>query len=105
MNLTGIASTTDAKVNGVHIHVGKQADMKFLEKRRRGLHRFVNALERHPVLKSDQLVTTFLTVPTVRGILSAFELMLMISRNLVFGANRPRSLSRKNLRTDTCLPS
>ncbi|CCG81644.1 Sorting nexin Mvp1 [Taphrina deformans PYCC 5710] len=51
-------------VNGIHIHLGKQADVAFLEKRRRGLSRFVNALERHPVLRADQLVTTFLTVPT-----------------------------------------
>ena len=56
---------TDLQVTGVHLHIGKSADLSFLEKRRRGLSRFANALERHPVFKSDQLVTTFLTVPTV----------------------------------------
>ncbi|ORY76044.1 hypothetical protein BCR37DRAFT_383602 [Protomyces lactucae-debilis] len=47
-------------VNGIYIRI----DAGFLEKRRRGLSRFANALERHPVFKIDQLVTTFLTVPT-----------------------------------------
>ncbi|EAW14572.1 sorting nexin Mvp1 [Aspergillus clavatus NRRL 1] len=36
----------------------------FLEKRRRGLVRFTNALVRHPVLNQEQLVIMFLTVPT-----------------------------------------
>lgn len=36
----------------------------FLEKRRRGLIRFTNALVRHPVLSQEQLVVMFLTVPT-----------------------------------------
>ncbi|KAL5361174.1 hypothetical protein BJX96DRAFT_151519 [Aspergillus floccosus] len=36
----------------------------FLEKRRRGLVRFTNALVRHPVLSQEQLVIMFLTVPT-----------------------------------------
>ncbi|RAH66700.1 sorting nexin Mvp1 [Aspergillus aculeatinus CBS 121060] len=36
----------------------------FLEKRRRGLVRFTNALVRHPVLSQEQLVVMFLTVPT-----------------------------------------
>ncbi|EED22847.1 sorting nexin Mvp1 [Talaromyces stipitatus ATCC 10500] len=36
----------------------------FLEKRRRGLVRFTNALVRHPVLNQEQLVVMFLTVPT-----------------------------------------
>ncbi|KAJ4372790.1 Sorting nexin mvp1 [Didymella sp. IMI 355093] len=40
------------------------ADASFLEKRRKGLVRFTNALVRHPVLSQEQLVTMFLTVPT-----------------------------------------
>lgn len=48
-------------VNGNHI----AADTLFIEKRRRGLARFVNALVRHPVLSQEQLVVMFLTVPTV----------------------------------------
>lgn len=48
-------------INGNHI----AADTTFLEKRRRGLARFANALVRHPVLREEQLVVMFLTVPTV----------------------------------------
>ncbi|KAF2736560.1 sorting nexin mvp1 [Polyplosphaeria fusca] len=40
------------------------ADASFVEKRRRGLARFANALLRHPVLGQEQLVVMFLTVPT-----------------------------------------
>ncbi|KAF2264786.1 sorting nexin mvp1 [Lojkania enalia] len=40
------------------------ADASFIEKRRRGLARFANALVRHPVLSQEQLVIMFLTVPT-----------------------------------------
>ncbi|KAJ5050585.1 uncharacterized protein L3040_002462 [Drepanopeziza brunnea f. sp. 'multigermtubi'] len=47
-------------VNGTHL----AADSTFIEKRRRGLSRFVNALVRHPVLSQEQLVIMFLTVPT-----------------------------------------
>lgn len=66
MSFTGsVPPHTDYKVTGVHLHIGKTADMSFLEKRRRGLSRFVNALERHSTFRADQLVTTFLTVPTV----------------------------------------
>ncbi|KAF2995666.1 Sorting nexin mvp1 [Curvularia kusanoi] len=39
-------------------------DASFLEKRRKGLVRFTNALVRHPVLAQEQLVVMFLTVPT-----------------------------------------
>lgn len=48
-------------INGNHI----AADQTFVEKRRRGLARFANALVRHPVLREEQLVVMFLTVPTV----------------------------------------
>ncbi|KAL3423368.1 sorting nexin mvp1 [Phlyctema vagabunda] len=47
-------------VNGNHL----AADSTFIEKRRRGLSRFSNALVRHPVLSQEQLVIMFLTVPT-----------------------------------------
>ncbi|KAF4632827.1 hypothetical protein G7Y89_g5299 [Cudoniella acicularis] len=47
-------------VNGNHL----AADNTFIEKRRRGLARFANALVRHPVLSQEQLVIMFLTVPT-----------------------------------------
>ncbi|KAE9979515.1 hypothetical protein BLS_009721 [Venturia inaequalis] len=40
------------------------ADATFVEKRRRGLVRFANALVHHPVLSQEQLVIMFLTVPT-----------------------------------------
>lgn len=48
-------------VNGSHL----AADSTFMEKRRRGLVRFTNALVKHPVLNQEQLVIMFLTVPTV----------------------------------------
>lgn len=48
-------------VNGNHL----SNDNSFIEKRRRGLARFLNALIRHPVLSQEQLVVMFLTVPTV----------------------------------------
>ena len=47
-------------VNGRHL----SSDVTFIEKRRRGLIRFSNALVRHPVLSQEQLVVMFLTVPT-----------------------------------------
>jgi sorting nexin-8 len=50
-------------VNGNHL----SNDGSFIEKRRRGLARFLNALVRHPVLGQEQLVIMFLTVPTVRN--------------------------------------
>lgn len=56
-------------VNGKHI----AADNLFIEKRRRGLARFANALVRHPVLREEQLVVMFLTVPTVDVCVLAFE--------------------------------
>jgi len=48
-------------VNGTHIG---GSDLAFVEKRRRGLVRFANALVKHPVLNQEQLVVMFLTVPT-----------------------------------------
>ncbi|CAH0015789.1 unnamed protein product [Clonostachys rhizophaga] len=49
-------------VNGNHL----SNDGAFIEKRRRGLARFLNALVRHPILSQEQLVVMFLTVPTVQ---------------------------------------
>ncbi|PYH45599.1 sorting nexin Mvp1 [Aspergillus saccharolyticus JOP 1030-1] len=48
-------------VNGTHLSADSNS---FLEKRRRGLVRFTNALVRHPILSQEQLVVMFLTVPT-----------------------------------------
>ncbi|KAI5298651.1 hypothetical protein KEM56_003875, partial [Ascosphaera pollenicola] len=42
----------------------KPDSSSFLDKRRRGLIRFTNALVQHPVLSQEQLVMMFLTVPT-----------------------------------------
>ncbi|CAN8096566.1 unnamed protein product [Discula destructiva] len=47
-------------VNGNHL----SNDGAFIEKRRRGLQRFLNAIFRHPILSQEQLVVMFLTVPT-----------------------------------------
>lgn len=47
-------------VNGNHL----SNDGAFIEKRRRGLQRFLNAIFRHPTLSQEQLVVMFLTVPT-----------------------------------------
>lgn len=44
--------------------VGASPDSQFLQRRRRGLHRFLNQLVKHPVLKQEPIVITFLTVPT-----------------------------------------
>ena len=82
-------------VNGRHL----SADVTFIEKRRRGLVRFANALVRHPVLSQEQLVTMFLTVPTVstdHGRCSAKKLMIS-TRSLQYGERRLRNLFRKSL--------
>ncbi|KAI4601230.1 Sorting nexin mvp1 [Pestalotiopsis sp. 9143b] len=47
-------------LNGNHL----SNDGGFIEKRRRGLARFLNAIIRHPVMGQEQLVVMFLTVPT-----------------------------------------
>jgi hypothetical protein len=39
-------------------------DANFLEKRRKGLSRFINAIIRHPVLRQDDIVSRFLTEPS-----------------------------------------
>ena len=61
---------TRVSVNGTHLAADATS---FLEKRRRGLVRFANALVQHPVLNQEQLVVMFLTVPTVSGLLSEAE--------------------------------
>lgn len=40
-------------------------DDAFLEKRRKGLTRFINFVARHPILREDAVVVVFLTEPTV----------------------------------------
>ena len=65
-------------VNGRHL----SSDITFIEKRRRGLVRFVNALVRHPVLSQEQLIVMFLTVPTVgSGAPSARTLLMLLLGN------------------------
>ncbi|ETI21106.1 hypothetical protein G647_07450 [Cladophialophora carrionii CBS 160.54] len=49
------------QVNGSHLTADAAV---FLDKRRRGLVRFTNALVQHPVLSQETLVVMFLTVPT-----------------------------------------
>lgn len=44
--------------------VGASPDSQFLQKRRRGLHRFLNQLIKHPVFRQEPIVVTFLAVPT-----------------------------------------
>ncbi|RCH96953.1 Sorting nexin mvp1 [Rhizopus stolonifer] len=39
-------------------------DTAFIEKRRKGLSRFINAIIRHPVLRHDEVVARFLTEPS-----------------------------------------
>ncbi|KAI8973923.1 hypothetical protein BDB01DRAFT_808137 [Pilobolus umbonatus] len=39
-------------------------DAAFLEKRRKGLSRFINAVIRHPILRQDEIVSRFLTEPS-----------------------------------------
>ena len=48
-------------VNGHYL----SAEADFLERRRRGLNRFMNSIVRHPVLRDDDIVVAFITVPTV----------------------------------------
>ena len=50
-------------VNGTHIAADATS---FLEKRRRGLVRFANALVQHPVLNQEQLVVMFLNSPNCK---------------------------------------
>ena len=85
-------------VNGNHL----AADNTFIEKRRRGLSRFANALVRHPVLGQEQLVIMFLTVPTVSSYLcvsigcTMAKVGLISIRSLLYGASKRLSLSKKN---------
>lgn len=46
------------------INYAASNDVFFLERRKRGLKRFINQIMRHPVLSRDTLVLMFLTVPT-----------------------------------------
>jgi sorting nexin-8 len=47
-------------VNGHYL----STETDFLERRRRGLVRFMNSIVRHPVLRGDDIVVAFITVPT-----------------------------------------
>lgn len=44
--------------------IASNSDIQFLERRRRGLTRFINQIMKHPILRSESLVLMFLTVPT-----------------------------------------
>ena len=92
------------QINGNHL----AADSGFLEKRRRGLARFANALVRHPVLREEQLVVMFLTVPTVDACLPVRTITQAIltdgNRNSLSGANKRPSPCRRNLLGRRCLP-
>lgn len=61
--LAGIYSGKETlnTVNGHYL----SAETDFLERRRRGLSRFMNSIVRHPVLRDDDIVVAFITVPTV----------------------------------------
>ncbi|PBP15828.1 PX domain-containing protein [Diplocarpon rosae] len=57
-------STKAVSLPAITITTTEEGRSTFIEKRRRGLARFTNALVRHPVLSQEQLVIMFLTVPT-----------------------------------------
>ncbi|SMN18909.1 similar to Saccharomyces cerevisiae YMR004W MVP1 Protein required for sorting proteins to the vacuole [Maudiozyma saulgeensis] len=46
------------------IRTSQNLDQTFLKKRQHGLYTFINLIMKHPILKEDDLVLTFLTVPT-----------------------------------------
>lgn len=46
------------------IGTSQNLDPMFLKRRLNGLHNFINLIMKHPILKGDDLVLTFLTVPT-----------------------------------------
>ncbi|CAB4254189.1 similar to Saccharomyces cerevisiae YMR004W MVP1 Protein required for sorting proteins to the vacuole [Maudiozyma barnettii] len=46
------------------IKTSQNLDPTFLKKRQHGLYTFINLIMKHPILKEDDLVLTFLTVPT-----------------------------------------
>lgn len=48
-----------------HTYTHILEDDSFLEKRQKGLARFINSVVRHPTLKCDEVVVTFLTEPSV----------------------------------------
>lgn len=84
------------QINGNYI----AADSSFVEKRRRGLARFANALVRHPILREEQLVVMFLTVPTVDASLPPLAVnrdLLTVRRSWLYGASKLRSQSKRNL--------
>lgn len=94
-------------VNGNHL----SNDGSFIEKRRRGLSRFLNALVRHPILSQEQLVIMFLTVPTVSKLndcqtktkLDPTVTLIQRCRNLQSGASSRLFPCKTSLRIATCL--
>lgn len=78
------------------------ADEAFLERRLRGLIRFMNALVRHPVLRNDPLVISFLTEPVVSYsvpyIHSTWTLYLYLNwSGLLFRCTKELAVWRKNV--------
>ncbi|CAH6723411.1 sorting nexin Mvp1p [[Candida] jaroonii] len=65
--------------------VGASPDSQFLQRRRRGLYRFLNQIIKHPVLRGDAVVVTFLTVPTD---LASWKKQAQIDYSLEFKGNK-----------------
>jgi sorting nexin-8 len=89
-------------VNGNHL----SNDGAFIEKRRRGLARFLNALVRHPILGQEQLVIMFLTVPTVwpDPFSPGCPELTLARRNLPSGASKLLFPSRMSLKAAPSRP-
>lgn len=97
-----IAKADAEKVNGNHLAADGST---FLEKRRKGLVRFTNALVQHPVLSQETLVVMFLTVPTVRHCPLRKDRANGNCRNYQFGASKPPSQYKKNSLAKHYLPT
>lgn len=91
-------------VNGNHL----SNDGAFIEKRRRGLARYLNALVRHPILSQEQLVVMFMTVPTVS--LHFYETITTVTetharcRNWPSGGNSRPSPCKTSSPAEPCSP-
>jgi PX domain len=77
-------------VNGHYL----SAESDFVERRRRGLSRFMNSIVRHPVLRDDDIVVTFITIPTVHPLTIEIDF-----RNFLYGVNPRQFHSWKNSQT------
>ena len=71
-------------------YLSTEAD--FIERRRRGLSRFMNSIVRHPVLRDDDIVVAFITVPTVPLSCNSW----VDFRNLLSGGNQRQFRWSKN---------